>query len=107
MIDRIGKQRPYRLYLREWMEFKHKEARQIADLLDRSEGTISKLLSGKMKVTTEYLAEFAYALGVEVDDLFRDPQRPTQDELLRNASKDELRQALQLIRSVKGTGTEG
>lgn len=108
MVDRIGKQKPFRLFIREWMVAKGKDSKQIADILDRSEGTVSKLLSGKMKVTTEYLAEFAYALGVEVDDLFRDPNRPSQAELLRNATPEELRQALQLIQSVrKGTGTDG
>jgi len=109
MIDRIGKQKPYRLFIREWMAEKNKDAKQIADVLDRSEGTVSKLLNGKMIMTTEYLAEFAYAIGVEhVDDLFRDPNRPTQSELLRNATPDELRQAVQLIQSVrKGTGTGG
>lgn len=107
MIDRIGKQKPYRLFIREWMAEKNKDSKQIADILDRSEGTVSKLLSGKMKMTTEYLAEFAYALGIEVGDLFLDPKRPSQAELLK-ASPEELRQAIQLIQSVrKGTGTEG
>lgn len=105
-MDRIGSKHPSHLYLREWMKHKGLNNSRIAERMDASEGTISKLLNGKMEMTTSWLANFADALDISVPDLFLDPKRPTRDELLASATPEELRQALQLVRMVR-TGTDG
>ncbi len=108
MIDRIGKREPPRLFIREWMAKLDINNKKLAERMERSEGTVSKLLGaadppqvGKkrttIKVTVEYLAEFADALNLEVSQLFHDPERPTRDELLRGYSVEELTTAVQLI----------
>jgi len=109
VIDRIGNRRTARLYIREWMEAKHLNNKKLAERMERSEGTISKLLAAAdppkpgekkratTKVTVEYLAEFANALDVDVAQLFHDPARPTRDELLKGYSTEELTIAVQLI----------
>lgn len=107
MIDRIGQRRPPRIYLREWMDKLEVNNKKLAERMDRAESTVSKLLAAadpdarerriKQKVTVEYLAEFAAALDVTVEQLFRHPNTPSRDELLRGYSDAELTSALQLI----------
>lgn len=91
MIESIGPKAPTRLYIREWME-KVKpplDNERLAERIDSSPGTVSKLLNGRMKMTMEYLAAIAAALDVEVSQLFHDPNRPTVDELLRGLPQEE------------------
>jgi transcriptional regulator with XRE-family HTH domain len=105
MITRIGGRRPYRLYLAEWIESKGLTQDQMAERMDCSPGTISKLVTGKMKQTPEWLAAIAYALGpdVEVDDLFRHPGAPTQDDLLRGLNDQDRDRIIRVIRTLTGT----
>ena len=105
MVARIGASRPYRLFLAEWLEEKGLTQDQLAGRMECSPGTVSKLFSGEMKQTTEWLARIAYALGdeVEVRDLFRHPKTPTQDDLLRNVPEDERDRIVRAIRALTGT----
>jgi transcriptional regulator with XRE-family HTH domain len=105
VVQRIGKSKPVRHFIREWMETKGVDNRRLADRMDVGEGTISKLLNGHMKMTLEYLAEIAGCLDIEVDQLFRDPKAPTRDELLRGYSNEELTSALQLIEHSRSRAT--
>lgn len=103
-IDRIGKKHPTRLYIREWMALEQPTLTQdrLAERMECSPGTVSKLLRGEMEMTTSWLANFADALDRSVPDLFRDPARPTRDDLLRGYSNEELTSALQLIDHTRG-----
>lgn len=113
MIDRIGPKKPTRLFIREWMEKVPIDNERLAERMDCSPGTVSKLLNGHMKMTTEWLAAFADALNVEVPQLFHDPNRPTMDELLRKVPPDEERRILVVVDAMvkealsKRTGTNG
>lgn len=74
--------------------------------MDCKEGTVSKLLNGRMKMTMEWLAGFAEALNVSIVDLYRDPNRPTQDELLSGLSPEKRQQAIDFIQYLSRTGTD-
>jgi transcriptional regulator with XRE-family HTH domain len=110
-MDRIGKKHPSRLYIREWMARETPTLTQelLAGRMDTQPGTVSKLLNGKMEMTTGWLANFADALDLSVPDLFRDPSAPTPAELLAAGTPEELRQAIRLVQSIRGksTGTDG
>lgn len=115
MIDRIGNRRPTRLFIREWMRKLDINNKKLAERMDRAEGTLSKLLSAadydphkrsKQKVTIGYLEEIAHALDIEVEQLFRDPDMPTRDELLRGYTNEELTSALQLIEHTRRVAGE-
>lgn len=99
MVARIGRKHPTRLYIREWMARENPTLTQkrLAERMDCEPGTVSKLLNGQMEMTTSWLANFADALDKSVPDLFRDPSRPTRDELLAGYTNEELTTALQLI----------
>lgn len=103
MPSRIGRRRPYRLFIREWMEHRGLDNRRIAERMDCTEGTVSKLLNDDMRMTTDWLARFAYALDVEVADLYRDPAAPTQADLLRGLPQDDLNTVMRMLRGLTGT----
>lgn len=100
MIERIGPKKPTRLYIREWMEKARTplDNERLAERLECSPGTISKLLNGRMKMTTEWLAAIAAALDVEVSQLFHDPNRPTVDELLRGLPHEEEERIIDMVK---------
>lgn len=105
MIERIGRKRPYRLYLREWADSRGLSGDDLAGRMDCTPGTVSKLINGKMKQTPEWLARFADALGtdVEITDLFRHPDAPTQQDLLRGLPQAEQDRIIRAIRALTGT----
>jgi transcriptional regulator with XRE-family HTH domain len=113
MIERIGPRKPTRLYIREWMQKKEPtlDNERLAERMECSPGTVSKLLNGHMKMTTEWLEAFAAALNVEVPQLFHDPNRPTIDELLRGLPEGEEQRIIRyvefLVDEAKKTGTDG
>lgn len=105
MPPRIGRRRPYRLFIREWMAERSLDNRRISERMDCTEGTVSKLLNGEMKMTTDWLARFAYALDVEVAELYRNPAAPTQADLLRDVPEADLDKVIRIIKTF--TGTDG
>lgn len=106
-MKRIGSKKPPRLFIREWIDHKRLDQKRIAERMDVQEGTVSKLLNGQMRMTMEWLSGFAEALDVEFMDLYRDPARPTQNELLSRLPPDKRRQAEDYIRYLASTGTDG
>lgn len=105
-IARIGNRHPSQLFLREWIDERGLEQKQLAERMEIEPGTVSKLLNGRMKMTIEYLSGFSDALDLSVSDLFRHPKTPTQSELLAMGTPEQLRAAIQLIQTMR-TGTDG
>jgi transcriptional regulator with XRE-family HTH domain len=80
--------------------------RRLAERLDCQEGTISKLLNGQMEMTQSWLAGIATAMNREVTDLYRHPDQPSADELLRRLPQEKREEALRYIDFLaKNTGT--
>ena len=57
-----------------------------------------------MRLSDKWLSAIAWALDIEVADLFHDPKRPTQQELLDGLSEDQRATVLSLIDVLKKTG---
>jgi transcriptional regulator with XRE-family HTH domain len=104
MTERIGPLKPFRHYIREWMEKREINQERMAGRLEIESGTVSKLLSGRMRLSDKWLSAFAAALDVEVADLFVDPNRPTQADLLAGLSDDQRATVISLIEMLKRTG---
>lgn len=108
-IERIGQKHPAKLFIREWMarETPTLTQKRLAERMECEPGTVSKLLNGQMEMTTGWLANFADALDLSVPDLFRNPDAPTRDELLRGYSNEELTAALQLVQHSRNQASQG
>jgi len=112
MVTRIGPKKPIKHYLREWREAKHLTQQQLADRLpvgDNGKPTgkdqISRWERAERGMTMDVQAALAEALGLSSPaDLFRDPATPSADDLLRNATPEQRRQAMFLIETILKAG---
>jgi transcriptional regulator with XRE-family HTH domain len=102
MVARIGPRRPFRQYLKEWRETRGLTQQQLADRLETGKDQISRWENGKRGMGAEVIAALSEALQLEPGDLFRDPAVPSADELLRKATPEERRLAIDLVLRVVG-----
>ena len=107
MVTRIGPKEPFRHYLREWREKRGLTMQQLADRLDTGKDQISRWEANKRSMSADVVAALAEALSIEPADIFRDPAMPSADELLRNATPEQRRQAFAVIETLLKTGTDG
>lgn len=95
MVTRIRQSTPPKLYIREWMEtVPGLDQKRLAERMGRTAGAVSKKLAKPSNIDTEWLGDFAWALGVEVPDLFRDPSAPTPAELLAGLSEEQAKEVI-------------
>lgn len=106
MVTRIGPKQPFRHYLKEWRDERGLTQQQLADRVDTGKDQISRWESGKRGMSAEVVGALAEALQIEPSDLFRDPNQPSADELLRDATPEQRRLAFQLIETALKTGTD-
>lgn len=92
MVTRIGPTKPLRHFLKEWRIKKGLTQQQLADRLpvgDDGKPTgkdqISRWERSQRGMTMDVQAALAEALDIEPGSLFHDPERPSIDDLLRNA----------------------
>jgi len=109
MTTRIGHKVPFRHFIKEWMDHRSVNQEKMAGRLEVESGTISKLLTGRQRLSDKWLTGFAWALDVDVADLFRDPMRPTREELLEGLDDDQVEKVIQIISVIRGerSGTDG
>jgi len=101
MPTRIGPKKPFRLYLAEWREAKGLSQEALAGRLDTTDVTISRWETGKRRPDLDALAAYAEALGIELMDLYRHPDQPSADALLRDQSPAVVTQAIKLIKAIR------
>ena len=104
MVTRIGPKRPPKLFIAEWREHRHLTQQQLADRIDSTKSSVSRWESGARDITVNALSAIADALDCIVPDLYRSPDRPSADDLLRDMDERTRRQAIRLIEALK-TGT--
>jgi transcriptional regulator with XRE-family HTH domain len=104
MIDKIGRTKPPRHYISEWIAYRGLDQNRVAERMECEPGTLSKLINGKMRIDLSWLARIAAALDVEPGALFHDPNRPTADELLKSLNPTDRARAFSFIEGLKRTG---
>lgn len=112
MVARIGLRgaRPVRTYWREWREWKGWTQQELADRLETTAATVSRIEKGDRDWSKGYLEAFAYVMGCEdpTDPIRRPPGAAvTLDDMLRDATPELRRQALSVVEALMKTGTGG
>lgn len=102
MAPRIGPKRPRRTYLAEWREYRRLTQQQLGDRLGVTDVTVSRWETGRTLLNTNVLAAFAEALNIEPQDVYRHPDQPSADELLRDQPVEVRDQAIKLIKALRG-----
>jgi transcriptional regulator with XRE-family HTH domain len=99
--SRIGPRRPRRVYLSEWREYRGLTQKQLGDRLGVTDVTVSRWELGNSLPNTNVLAAIAEALDIEPQDLYRHPDQPSADALLRGQPAEVRDQAISIIRAIR------
>ena len=81
------------IYIREWIEHLGLDQKDLAEPMGTSDSQISRLLTGRRKLSLEWMAIFASALNIQVSDLFKPPSAATAQA----RRDDEIRDLLKSI----------
>jgi transcriptional regulator with XRE-family HTH domain len=98
MVTRIGPRVPRRNHIKDWREKRGLTQEQLAERLGTYKAQISNWENARRSLTFAVQSALAEALDIEPSDIFRSPERPSADELLRDVPPDVHRQAIELIR---------
>lgn len=99
--SRIGPRRPRRIYLAEWRDLRGLTQQQLGDRLGVTDVTVSRWERATNLLNTNVMAAIAEALSIEPADLYRHPDQPSADELLRGQPPEIMAQAMKLIRAIR------
>jgi transcriptional regulator with XRE-family HTH domain len=100
---RIGPQRPRRVYLAEHRQARGLTQRQLAERLGVTDITVSRWELGRALLNTDVMAAIAEAFGdMEPQDLYRHPDTPSADALLRDQPAEVQDQAIRVIKAIIG-----
>lgn len=111
MVARIGPQKPFRIFLADWRDRARLSQQQLADRVETTKATTSRWETGERDPPAKALAALAYALNIEIEQLFHSPDRPSADDLLAGVSDATRRKAVALVKTLvdeeKSEGTNG
>ena len=110
MVTRIGLKgaKPVQTYFAEWREWKGWTQQELADRLETTAATVSRVESGDRDWGKGYLEAFAHVIGCPnpSDPITRPPNSPiTLDDRLRSAPPEKRQQIIEYVDFVLRTGT--
>lgn len=73
------------MFLVEWREKRNLTQKQLGDRLGVADMTVSRWERKTAQLSTDVLAAVSEALDIEPTDLYRHPDQPSADALLRGA----------------------
>lgn len=100
MVTHIGTRRPQRLFLREWRESFGLSVEQVANRIDVSRETIWRWENQQHRLNPDKMHQYAVALDIEPEQLWRLPSRPSADAILKDASKEQLSTAIDVVKRI-------
>jgi DNA-binding transcriptional regulator YiaG len=101
MPRRLSPHRQPRLYIAEWRVKRGLSRQRLADRLGTTNMTVSRWERGSVLVNTDVMAALADVLSIEPEDLFRHPDQPSADALLRDAAPEVRDQAIAVIEALR------
>ena len=101
MVERIGPKKPrQRAHLRAWREHFGLSGEQLADRIGTTKATISRYETGKRAYPGGFLAAVAEALAINEADLFRLPDNPSLDEMVKNAPESVRKRIVAVVEAL-------
>ncbi len=101
MPARIGPKRPPELFIAEWRQARGLSQKRLAEKLGTTDMTVSRWERGESLLNTDVMGALAAALGIESVDLYRHPDQPSADALLRGESPEIRDQAIAVIEALR------
>lgn len=100
-VTRIGPRRSRRIFLAEWRQDRGLTQKQLGERVGVTDMTVSRWETGQALLNTNVMAALAEALSIEPVDLYRRPETPSADALLRGQPEDVVEQALKIIQAIR------
>lgn len=103
MPVKIGPRRLRKIYLAEHREARGLTQEQLAARLETTAMTVSRWERQATTMTTGTLEAIAEALGggLEAEDLYHHPDRPSPNQLLRDQPPEVIESAMRMIRALR------
>lgn len=102
---RIYPKRRPRLFIAEWREKPPRGTpltqKELGERLGVSDVTISRYETRERQPDLNAQAAIAEALGIELSDLYRHPDQPSADALLRDQPQEIVDQAIRVIKAIR------
>lgn len=107
MVTRIGPKsgQPFRVYFREWREARGLTQEQVAERLNTTKATVSRMENNRSQYNRGYVEALADALQVSPDQLFRHPDTPSIDSLLEKVSPEDRARVVSVVQALLKTGS--
>lgn len=96
--ERIRKHALPHLYISEWIKAKHLSDERVAARMGVDRSTIYRWRHEQWRLDHPKMSALADALGINVEDLYRPPTRPSIDAVLANAPDEIYETTLELAR---------
>lgn len=85
------------LYITEWREFRGLSGEELADILDVNRATVHKWEKEQWRVTPDKQERLAMALKIQPEELWRRPDDPSIDALLKDQTPELKRMAADIV----------
>lgn len=103
MVTRIGPKRlRRRLYIDEWMAERNLSDEKLGQRLGVARQTVFRWRREQWRLDTEKQILLAEALGIEPEELWRPPSRPSLDAIVKNAPEELQATAADIVRRLVG-----
>lgn len=100
-VTRIVPRKQRRIHLAEWRALRGLTQAQLAQRIGVTDMTISRWERGTALLNTAVMAAIAEVLKIEPADLYRHPDKPSADALLRGQPQAVIDQAITIINAIR------
>jgi transcriptional regulator with XRE-family HTH domain len=102
MATRIGRKAQAHLYIREWLDFRGLSDEKAASRLGIDRTTVWKWRTQPRRLTRDKIESLAVLLDIEPEELYRPPNRPSLDAMVKDAPEDIQDMAVDIVRRLVG-----
>jgi DNA-binding Xre family transcriptional regulator len=102
MVTKIRKSVRGHLYIEEWMEFRGLSDEKLANRIGVARETVTRWRGQQHRLNPGKMAAIASALDCEPEELWRPPERPSLDAMVKNATEELQNTAADIVRRLVG-----
>jgi transcriptional regulator with XRE-family HTH domain len=104
MATRIGQRRKAHLYIDEWFEFRGLNDERVGERLGIDRTTVWKWRKNPSRLDPSKMDALAEALDIETPQLYRPPNVPSLDSIVKDYPDDLKQKAAEIVRLLGKTG---
>jgi len=91
------------LYIEEWFKERGLNDEKIGNRIGVNRATVFRWRTEQHRLNPEKIAALAKALDLEPEELWRPPDRPSLDALVRESSDDVINMAFDIVKRMAGS----